>query len=90
MLDNKVIMDYSHISQKEIYRTMKALNLKNSQFLQINRQNLDGIKKQLNFNNYNTLSQEENHKRSKINKFVELHHNLKTIRIQLNFDNHDV
>jgi hypothetical protein len=97
MYNNKSILDYtSQISQKEIYRNMKAKNLTNKPLQSSNQKNLNSIKKQLNFDNHdllshdyhNTFSQERNHKNAKINRFISLDHNLENITIQLNLDNY--
>lgn len=87
MYNNKLILDYTNqVSQKKIYRTTKAMNLTNSLLQQFNRQNLDSIKKQLNFDNHDTFSQERNHKNAKTNRFIGFHRDFENIAIQLNFD----
>lgn len=95
MYNNKLILDYtSQISQKKIYRTMKAINLANNSLHLSNKQHVNSIKKQLNFDNHDlvfhdnhdTFSQERNHKNAKTNSFISLDNNIKNIAIQLNFD----
>jgi hypothetical protein len=94
MYNNKLILDYtSQISQKKIYRTMKTIKLTNSSLRHSNKQHLDSIKKQLNFDDHELVthdyhdifSQERNHKNAKTNCLIHLD-DVKNIAIQLNFN----
>jgi len=50
MNNSEQILDYLNFSQKKIYRTVKAQNSKNN-FIHKDKQNLNKIKKQINFDN---------------------------------------
>ena len=50
MINSEQVLDYFNFSQKKIYRTAKALNSKNN-YIHEDKQNLNKIKKQLNFYN---------------------------------------